>query len=83
MVVEEAAPIRAAVAEFLRNSGLRVLEAASGIEADAILSADMSVDVVCLHMQSKRCRTDLLIVGSVARPVYCRWMRRRFTRCFW
>ena len=51
LVVEEAASIRAAVAEFLRNSGLRVLEAASGIEADAILSADMSVDVVCLHMQ--------------------------------
>jgi len=25
----------------------------------------------------------LLIVGSAARQVYCRWMRRRFTRCFW
>jgi CheY-like chemotaxis protein len=43
--------LRVAVAEFLRNSGFRVLEAASGVEADAILSVDMSIDVVCLHMQ--------------------------------
>jgi response regulator RpfG family c-di-GMP phosphodiesterase len=51
LVVEEAMSIRVAVAEFLRNSGFRVLEAASGVEADAILSVDMSIDVVCLHMQ--------------------------------
>ena len=51
LVVEEATAIRVAVAEALRGSGFQVLEAASGSEAVALLSVDMSVDVVCLHMQ--------------------------------
>jgi len=25
----------------------------------------------------------LLIAGLAFTPIYCRWMRRRFTRCFW
>ena len=51
LVVEEAAAIRVAVAEALRGSGFQVLETASGTEAVALLSVDMSVDVVCTHMQ--------------------------------
>ena len=51
LVVEEAMAIRVAAAEALRGSGFQVLETASGSEAVALLSVDMSVDVVCLHMQ--------------------------------
>ena len=51
LVVEETAAIRVAVAEALRGSGFQVLETASGTEAVALLSVEMSVDVVCLHMQ--------------------------------
>jgi DNA-binding response OmpR family regulator len=51
LVVEGTSTIRVAVAEALRGSGFQVLEAASGSEAVALLSVDMSVDVVCLHMQ--------------------------------
>ena len=51
LVVEEEAPIRVAVADFLRSSAFRILEAEGGAEAVAMLSVDMSVDVVCMHMQ--------------------------------
>jgi DNA-binding response OmpR family regulator len=51
LVVEEEAPIRVAVANFLRSSAFRILEATGGAEAVAMLSVDMSVDVVCMHMQ--------------------------------
>jgi DNA-binding response OmpR family regulator len=51
LVVEEEASIRVAAADFLRSSAFRILEAAGGAEAVAMLSVDMSIDVVCLHMQ--------------------------------
>ena len=51
LVVEEEASIRVAIADSLRSSTFRTLEAAGGAEAVAKLSVDMSVDVVCLHMQ--------------------------------
>ena len=51
LVVEDEAPVRLAVVEYLRDRDFQVLEAANGVEAVNILSADTAVDVVCSHVQ--------------------------------
>ena len=51
LVVENEAAIRHGLTEYLRDSGLRVLEAETGAEAVTLLSGEVAVDVVCSHVR--------------------------------
>ena len=52
LVVEDEVLVRLAIADYLRDCGYRVLEAASGDEAVSVLaSADLAVDVVFSDVQ--------------------------------
>ena len=51
LVVDDEVLLRCAVAEYLRDCGFHVLEAASGAEAVAVLSADVVVDMVFSDVQ--------------------------------
>ena len=51
LVVEDETAIRHGLTEFLRGSGLRVLEAGSGAEAVSLLSGEVAVDIVCSHVR--------------------------------
>jgi CheY-like chemotaxis protein len=46
LVVEDEVLVRLAVAEHLRVGGFRVVEAASGAEAQTLLAAGLNVDIV-------------------------------------
>ena len=66
LVVEDEAPVRLAVVEYLRDRDFQVLEAANGVEAVNILSADTAVDVVCSHVQ---------MAGDLDGFALARWVR--------
>jgi CheY-like chemotaxis protein len=51
MVVDADILARISIAEFLRDCGYRVIEAASGAEARAVLKADHAVEVLLIDMQ--------------------------------
>jgi CheY-like chemotaxis protein len=66
LVVEDEELIRTTAAEYLRECGYRVIEAASGDEAVAVLSAGESVDIVF---------SDVRMPGERDGIALARWMR--------
>ena len=66
LVVEDEVLIRLATAEYLRECGYRVVEVASGDEAQAVLQAGLAVDVVF---------TDVMMPGAFNGFALARWVR--------
>lgn len=67
LVVEDEVLVRMPLAEYLRECGYRVLEAASVVEAKAVLEADTPVDLVF---------SDVNLVGSENGFALASWVRQ-------
>jgi len=68
LVVEDEILIRLTVADYLRECGLHVLEAANADEAVRVLEADVGIDVVF---------SDIQMPGSMDGFGLARWIRER------
>jgi CheY-like chemotaxis protein len=68
LVVEDEVLLRMPLAEYLRDAGFRVLEAASAEEAMAVLAADTPVDLIF---------TDINMPGEDDGFVLVDWVRQR------
>lgn len=68
LVVEDEVLIRAALAEFLRESGYRVLEAVDVAGAKAVLNAGTAVDLVF---------SDVVVPGTESGYALARWIRKQ------
>ena len=66
LVVEDEPLLPRATAEFLRLSGLTVLEAASAVEAVALVDAGKSIDIVF---------SDICVSGSMDGLSLAQWLR--------
>ena len=62
--------IRAPMAEYLRDGGYRVFEAADTAEAKAMLNADTPVDLVFTDVNMPGAENGLILAGSRAFPQY-------------
>jgi CheY-like chemotaxis protein len=69
LVVEDEVLIRAPMAEYLRDCGYRVFEAADTAEAKAMLNADTPVDLVF---------TDVNMPGAENGLILASWVREHF-----
>lgn len=69
LVVEDEVLIRLTVAEYLRECGFEVLEAANAAEAQAVLASGLSVDVVL---------SDVQMPGELDGFAFARWVRQRY-----
>lgn len=68
LVVEDEALIRLYVADYLKDSGFKVVEAADGTTALEILQSDERVDLVF---------TDITLPGVTDGLALAQWVRRR------
>lgn len=66
LVAEDEVLIRLAVAEYLRDCGYRVLEAASGLDAKAVLESGIAVDVLF---------SDVMMPGEMNGFALAQWVR--------
>jgi DNA-binding response OmpR family regulator len=69
LVVEDEVLIRLPVAEYLRDSGFRVFEAADAVEAKAVLKADTPIDLMF---------TDINMPGGENGLMLAMWVRQHY-----
>jgi DNA-binding NtrC family response regulator len=69
LLVEDEVIIRLAIAEYLRDHGFAVIEAASPLEARAVFNAGVDIDVVF---------SDVDMPGDEDGHIFARWISEHF-----